>query len=183
MVGAIRPRTFPLTKGVTLLEILSQLDELDSRTHVLVYRRAFADDSASNDMSEQDTAPIRVDLQRLLRQGDMRLNLVLEPRDVIHIPAAVKGVSASNAINVFGEVSRPGSIEIPETGMTIIDAIFAAGGFSQWAAPRRTRVLRMQDGKEHMIKVDVSAVMRGKLSQNIELKANDVVVVPERRLF
>ncbi len=183
VVGAIRPQTFPLKEGMTLIEILSQLKDLETRTHILLYRRAYTDNRAANDTPSLDSEPIRVDLEQLLRQGDMRLNLVLEPRDVVYIPDAEQGGVVSNSITVFGEVKRPGPIEMPEGGMTIVDAIAEAGGFAQWAAPSRTRVLRMQEGEERTIVVNVNAIMRGKLSQNILLKPNDVIVVPERRLF
>lgn len=183
VVGATRPRTLPLQEGATLIEILSQLDDLETRTHILLYRRAYTDDSAASDTQQLASEPIRVDLERLLRQGDMSLNLVLEPRDVIYIPDAAQGGVVSNSIMVFGEVKRPGPIKLPHSGMNIVEAIAEAGGFAPWAAPSRTRVLRMQEGKERTIIVNISAVMRGKLSQNIELKPNDVIVVPERRLF
>ncbi|ETX03866.1 MAG: hypothetical protein ETSY2_32135 [Candidatus Entotheonella gemina] len=183
VVGAIQPQTFPLKEGMTLIEVLSKLSALENRTHVLVYRRAQQSDNPPADKPGPEEDAIRVDLERLLRQGDMSLNLVLEPRDVIYVPDASQGGVVSNSITVFGEVKRPGPLDLPENGMTILETIAEAGGFAQWAAPKRTRVLRMESGKERTITIDVSAIMRGKLSQNIELKPNDVIVVPERRLF
>ncbi len=183
VVGAIQPQTFPLQEGMTLIEVLSKLTALENRTHVLVYRRAQQGDNPPVDKPGSEEDAIRVDLERLLRQGDMSLNLVLEARDVIYAPNASQGGAVSNSITVFGEVKRPGPIDLPENGMTILEAIAGAGGFAQWAAPKRTRVLRLEDGKERTIVIDVAAIMRGKLSQNIELKPNDVVVVPERTLF
>jgi protein involved in polysaccharide export with SLBB domain len=63
--------------------------------------------------------------------------------------------------------------------MRLIEAINKAGGFSDFAAANRTRVLRMVDGSEQVIKVDMAAVIRGDLSQDITLKANDIIIVPE----
>jgi hypothetical protein len=40
-------------------------------------------------------------------------------------------------------------------------------------------VLRVVDGSERVIKVDMAAVIRGDLRQDITLKANDIVIVPE----
>jgi polysaccharide export outer membrane protein len=84
---------------------------------------------------------------------------------------------------VLGEVKYPGPIDLPESGMTVLQAIAAAGGLGEWAMPSRIRVLRIRDGQEQTIKVDVSAIMSGKLSQDIQLMPGDVIVVPERTLF
>jgi polysaccharide export outer membrane protein len=84
---------------------------------------------------------------------------------------------------VLGEVGRPGPLDLPDGGMTVLQAIAAAGGLGEWAMPSRTRVLRMRDSQEQTIQVDVSSIMRGKLSQDIELMPSDVIIVPERSLF
>ena len=86
VVGAISPATFTLRNDTTLIEILSQLEGLESNTHVLVYRRVYASDQNSDSARGYHQETIRVDLGRLLRQGDMSLNIVLQPRDVIYVP-------------------------------------------------------------------------------------------------
>ena len=53
------------------------------------------------------------------------------------------------------------------------------GGFSDYAASKRTRVLRMVDGREQVIQVDMAAVIRGDLGKDIMLRSNDIVIVPE----
>jgi polysaccharide export outer membrane protein len=180
VVGALPPATFTIKDGTTLLEVLSQIKEFKSRTYVVVYRRGHADGKSQDGEQGYDKKSIRVDLDRLLRQGDMSLNLVLEPRDVIYIP----GGNALRSITVMGEVKRPGPIDLPEdSDMTVLQAIAAAGGLGEWAMPSRIRVLRIRDGQEQTIKVDVSAIMSGKLSQDIQLMPGDVIVVPERTLF
>jgi protein involved in polysaccharide export with SLBB domain len=179
VVGAVPPATFPLGEDTTLIEILSQIEDLKSRTHVVVYRRPQSEGQSQDGAPGAAAQPIRVDLDRLLRQGDMSLNLILEPRDVIHVP----GGSASRSITVMGEVERPGSLDLPEGGMTLLQALVATGGFAEWAMPSRTRVLRMRDGQEETIKINVSEIMKGNLNQDIQLMPGDVVIVPERSLF
>lgn len=84
-------------------------------------------------------------------------------------------------VYVLGEVAKPGSYPLPtEAGLTVIEAITLAGGFSQYAAPDRTRVIRKRPGGSANIPIDVSAVTkRGDKSKDIPLEPNDVVFVPE----
>lgn len=84
-------------------------------------------------------------------------------------------------VYVLGEVAKPGSYPLPtEAGLTVIEAITLAGGFSQYAAPDKTRVIRKKPGGSANIPIDVSAVTkRGDKSKDIPLEPNDVVYVPE----
>ncbi|MDE2490913.1 MAG: polysaccharide export protein [Elusimicrobia bacterium] len=82
---------------------------------------------------------------------------------------------------VFGQVQKPGAIELPtETDMTVLEAISQAGGFTPIAAPDRTRVIRLVDGKSEKFTVPVSEITKmGEKDKDMTLKPNDVVFVPE----
>jgi protein involved in polysaccharide export with SLBB domain len=54
-----------------------------------------------------------------------------------------------------------------------------AGGFKDVAAPNRTTVTRIEDGKEKTIIVDLNKVKKGDQSLDILLKTGDTVNVPE----
>jgi polysaccharide export outer membrane protein len=180
IVGAVpKPTTLMLRGETTLLEVLSHTSDaslngvfnLSHSSSLTVFRRETQAGAQRGD-TPHAVRTIRVDLDRLLRQGDMSRNLVLQPHDVIYIPEP-------DAVFIFGEVNRTGPIPLPDGGMRLIEAINKAGGFSDFAAANRTRVLRMVDGSEQVIRVDMAAVIRGDLSQDITLKANDIVIVPE----
>lgn len=85
-------------------------------------------------------------------------------------------------IYVMGEVAKPGSYPIPtEAPLTVIEAISLAGGFTQYAAKDRTRVIRNENGKSTSQVVEVESIMRrGEKGKDIRLLPNDVVYVPER---
>ena len=68
---------------------------------------------------------------------------------------------------VNGEVKRPGDY-VYEKGLTVHKAITIAGGFTDKAAKRRTRVLRNINGKEKTIDVELDSV----------IMPEDIVVVP-----
>ncbi|MBI3566031.1 MAG: polysaccharide biosynthesis/export family protein [Elusimicrobia bacterium] len=82
---------------------------------------------------------------------------------------------------VFGQVMKPGAVELPtETSLTVLEAISQAQGFTRIAAPDRTRVVRMVDGKSQSFTIEVSAITkRGEKDKDLTLEPNDIVFVPE----
>ena len=64
----------------------------------------------------------------------------------------------------------------------MLEAVTKAGGFTKLAAPNRTRVIRVEEGEEKTITVNLRKVKKGKKSLDIILKPGDVVVVPEAYL-
>jgi protein involved in polysaccharide export with SLBB domain len=81
-------------------------------------------------------------------------------------------------IHVLGAVKRPGSFPF-ETGMTVIQAITNAGGFSELAARNSVVVTRREeDGREVTFQVRVGAIQSGEAS-NVYLRPRDIVFVKE----
>lgn len=82
---------------------------------------------------------------------------------------------------VFGQVTKPGAIEIPtETKMTVLEAISQAGGFTPLAAADRTRVVRMVNGVSQSFTIEVSAITKkGEKEKDLALEPNDIVFIPE----
>ena len=63
--------------------------------------------------------------------------------------------------------------------MTIVQAISLAGGPNEYAVTSRTRLIRRINGIEKHFRVDYKAILSGKdVSQNIQLKPEDVIYVP-----
>jgi polysaccharide export outer membrane protein len=91
-------------------------------------------------------------------------------------------VSAFSQVKVIGQVTQPGSLPFRE-GMRVLDAILSTGGLANFAAGNRAKIVRRVDGKDITIKVKVAnLVNKGDMSQNLELKAGDVLVIPESLL-
>lgn len=86
-------------------------------------------------------------------------------------------------IYVTGQVAQQGAQEIPpgET-YTVSKAILKAGGFASFANGRKVRVVRKGQGKEEeKIVVDVMSILEdGKVENDIELKPDDLIIVPEK---
>ena len=77
-------------------------------------------------------------------------------------------VAQAQKIYVNGEVKRPGDYAY-EPGLTVHKAITMAGGFTDKAAERRTKVLRMLNGQEQTIRVKLNDV----------ILPEDIIVVPQ----
>ncbi|MCP4447223.1 MAG: polysaccharide export protein [Myxococcales bacterium] len=84
----------------------------------------------------------------------------------------------SKKLSVFGQVKKPGTLGFTE-GMTIIEAISRAGGFTPMARKNAVTVTRETDGKQAKYTVPVDTIGRGKAS-NFYVRPGDVVFVPER---
>ncbi len=84
-------------------------------------------------------------------------------------------------VRVTGAVTQPISIS-HRPGMTVLDAILAAGGVTEFAAPNRTTLYRKQAGKSQAFPVYLKKILyQGELDTNYELMPGDIISVPERR--
>lgn len=83
----------------------------------------------------------------------------------------------SKKVFVFGEVQKPGTFSYEE-GMTIIEAVTMAGGFTKLASPNGTQVARQDEGQQLKIRVPVKDIRDG-AEKNFTLRPGDIVYVPE----
>ncbi len=90
-------------------------------------------------------------------------------------------VSAYSQVRVIGQVQNPQAIPYRE-GITVMDAVLAAGGLGSFAAGNRAKVVRVEGGKRREFKIKLSDLLnKGDLSQNLDLRPGDVIVIPESR--
>jgi len=82
-------------------------------------------------------------------------------------------------IRVVGEAATPKAIAF-RSGMTLLDAVAAAGGLSQQADGNGAVIVRQEDGTTHEIPVRLSDLVRnGDSTANVAMQPGDVVVIPE----
>jgi polysaccharide biosynthesis/export protein len=92
-----------------------------------------------------------------------------------------KPASVYSQVKVIGQVLKPGAVPYRD-GMTVLDAVLAVGGLSNFAAGNRAHLVRTEAGKQTEIKIKLdSLVNSGDMSQNQVMKPGDVLVVPESR--
>jgi polysaccharide export outer membrane protein len=95
---------------------------------------------------------------------------------IVTMPASV-----FSQVKIIGQVVHPQSLAYRD-GMTILDAVLAVGGLSQFAAGNRAHLVRKVDGKEQDIRIKLEALVNnGDMKQNLPLRPGDVLVVPESR--
>jgi len=115
---------------------------------------------------------IWIDLQDLLKNGNMALNSPIRNNDVIYIPEAT-----DDLVYIMGEVVSPGAIQM-RGGMNVLKAIMLAGGMNKQANPEKVFVIRQQSLKGDVIKIDLKNLLeRGDFSQNFALMPNDIVYI------
>jgi polysaccharide export outer membrane protein len=85
----------------------------------------------------------------------------------------------SKKISVIGEVKSPQTMIFYE-GMTIVEAVSQAGGFTPLARKDDVRVTRVEGGEKRTYTVPVEEIARNRATMFV-LLPGDVVFVPERR--
>jgi polysaccharide export outer membrane protein len=171
VIGAVeRPGPFELLGRQTVLAAISASGGLtrDAGEEIVIIRQLPAGDSTS----------IRVSIDGLFVQGDPKLNVVLEPGDVINVP-----VDKLVPIYVFGQVRNPGALQVKRSSLpTLTQAIAQAGGFTDRANRKRVQIRRKDaSGKELEITVNVRNILKGK-TKDVPLLVNDTIYVPESLL-
>ncbi len=180
--GAVKkPGLYKTTTETTLLELIAKAEGLLPERGNLAYimRPSTNEGTDKNETGDQSSLkdPIKIDLRKLLDEGDMTVNLALKPGDVIYVPLKASLNLAESKIYVEGEVKRPGIYDY-QPGMTAMSATIIAGGFDRFAAPNRTRIIRQKEGNIEIIKINLNQVQEGKIA-DVELKPGDRVHVPE----
>lgn len=109
-----------------------------------------------------------------------KIQTELRDRDLLRNPHVSVYVEqyVSKRISVVGAVANPGAFAL-EPGMTVVQAISMAGGFSSLADRDGTVVSRRIGEETVRYRVPVERVTRGH-AKDIEVAAGDIIFVPER---
>lgn len=109
-----------------------------------------------------------------------RLQSLLRERDYLRNPHVSVYVDeyASKRVSVVGAVANPGTFPL-QPGMTVVQAISMAGGFSSLADRDATVVNRRVEGRTIQYHVPVGKVTQGQ-AEDIAVAAGDIIFVPER---
>jgi len=86
----------------------------------------------------------------------------------------------SKRFYILGEVLRTGEYPLVKH-LTVLQAfaLALAGGFTEWASKKEIILLRQEDGKEKIYRINYKDITKGEdLSQNLKLQADDTIIVP-----
>lgn len=98
-------------------------------------------------------------------------------KDYIRDPHVRVFVKEFSNIYVLGQVREPGPY-LFKGGMTIVQAVTTAGGFTKIANARKVRVVRTHGDEREVIEANVSRITKGE-EEDILLEPGDTVIVPE----
>jgi len=156
-----QPKSFYPKKGFTLLDAVALaggFKENANVTEIKIIRKTQEGEQVS--------------VVNLDTQGG---SFLLEEKDVLY-------VKAYGNFTVIGQVKAPGTYYL-KRGLTVVDAIALAGGFTGIASENAVKVIRTENGRETSIEVPVDSILRsGKgsdRSRNIPVREGDTIVVPE----
>jgi len=83
-------------------------------------------------------------------------------------------------VRVTGAVRTPVSVPYRQ-GMTVLDAVLAAGGTNEFAAADRTSLYRKEGASTRTYAVRLDRILqKGDLVTNFDVQPGDVITVPER---
>jgi len=168
--AAERPGIYYLTGPTTMLEMLSKAGGVKATAgkQLIVLRKRTVG-------AVEATTPnpiLRLNLDKI-QAGDPAENVRVLSEDTIIVSNA-----QARLYFVLGEVKKPGAYPL-ERETNIVEGIAIAGGFTEWAAPRRTTVIRSTPEGQKSIKIDLNEILRlGREAKTVMLQENDVVIVP-----
>jgi polysaccharide export outer membrane protein len=84
----------------------------------------------------------------------------------------------SSKVLVIGEVQRPGNVDLRKP-TTVLEALFMAGGLTNFASPKRIAVLRPDGDTVQRIPFNYKKAMSaGGEAENFPLQPGDLILVP-----
>ncbi|MGD0884044.1 MAG: polysaccharide biosynthesis/export family protein [Thermodesulfovibrionales bacterium] len=148
-----------LRRKTTLRQLLAQLG-------------SFKGADLNNAYLFRDGKRLKNDFYKLVEKGDITQDIQLQPDDLIYIPD-----NFDERIKVFGAVKTPVIIPYRE-GLTAIDAILNAGGFTEYAKQNDVIIVRKEGGEMKNIEARLKDVVNnGDASKDVLLKPGDLVIV------
>lgn len=167
VTGALRePGTFEAERTTRVVDALAMAGGLEQN----------ADLRGAVLMREGQVLP--VSLHRLLKETDLRNNIIMRPGDTLFVP----DVTTRRAL-VLGEVRAP-SVVVLDSDITVVEAITRAQGFARGARTHAVLVIRGSLDNPHVLSVDADAFLTaaapfdaGRVANNVVLQPGDIVYV------
>ncbi|MFC3549803.1 XrtA/PEP-CTERM system exopolysaccharide export protein [Lysobacter cavernae] len=111
-----------------------------------------------------------------------RLTAYIRDPQVAVILTELRSHEYLSRVRVTGAVRQPVSIPYRQ-GMTVLDAVLAAGGVTEFAAPDRSGLYRKEGESTTNYAVRLDRILnRGDLTTNFKVAPGDVITIPERAL-
>ena len=177
ILGPFRnPGRFELKREkVPLLDLITEtggLLEIREDDEVIIRRRAYS----NNDSSEPDQSIIRVNLKKLILEGDITQNVMIQAGDVVSLESFF--TAKKNVYIISG--GRQGTGIIPyEPGLTAFTAILKAGVKLDSTQTFELLVIRKQSDSEELINTQLKLDSANPSIGDISLLPEDIIMLPD----
>ncbi len=163
LVGALqKPGTYDYVAKRRLLDVIAIANGLTDKAGAMAYVNR-QDESAGKYVN------YLVDLNALIKQGNMTQNMVIRGGDVIFVPEA-------GQVFVDGAVRKPGTYPISHNKMTVAEGIALAGGLASYANDDSIKLIRyMGEGKQREIISISYSDLQGGLGDKLLLEDQDII--------
>lgn len=162
LVGSFKkPGTYDYVSKRKLLDVVAIAEGLSEKAGSSAYITRFDEKSKKN-------INYFVDLDELIRKGNMEQNIVIMGGDVIFIPE-------TGQCFVDGAVRKPGTYPL-KSGMTITEVITLAGGLAGYADSDKIKLIRhIGNGKERQVLSLSYSDLQGGVGDTLLIKDQDIV--------
>jgi polysaccharide export outer membrane protein len=159
--GGVKAGVYDLSRRTTLLQLLCTVSEVKTADLKKSYLL-------------RNGKKLKEDFYKLFISGETDDDVVLESGDSLFMPLLM-----DKSVYVLGAVTLPKAIEYRD-GMTVMEAILEAGGFTKFASQNDTQIRRKEADKEISLSVRAKEIIQdGKMVQNVKLKPGDYIIVKE----
>lgn len=118
--------------------------------------------------------PLKVDMNRLIREGDMSQNIVMRPGDKIYIANALEKTAL-----VMGEVRRPRPIPLITGSISLREAIALSGGIPFTGDDKHINIIRGDVVEPQIYVLSMDSVLQEN-NRRLLLIPGDVVYISEK---
>ncbi len=180
--GAVNsPGMYEMDFSPTVMELIAKAGgvkpERGNVAYIFKGKKGMIEDEETLASTMDAKKPLKVDLLKLLDEGDITGNIVLESGDTMYIPLGRKLNQLGTKIYVDGRVKSPNVFDY-QPGLTALSAVIMAGGLAKYAAPNRASIIRVTEEGQEIIKINLEKVKTGDLP-DVPLQPDDRVHVPE----
>lgn len=158
LAGMVNRATIPVTGKLRLFEVLSEAKVPSNANFFKSY-------------VVRDGEPIPIDINKLMKEGDMSQNVVMRGGDKVYIAE-----SSASTLMVMGEVRQEQVIEVPNGSMPLRTALAKAGGIPYTGDKGVIQVIRGNILKPKIYSLNWKHVMRLPTSSML-LIPGDIVYV------
>jgi len=152
-----------------ILEIITWKEPDFSREEILVRIDGMITFPLLNDIQAAGLTPL-----------ELKNSIETKLKDFVDNPMVTVTVKnfGSQKFYILGEIVRTGEYKLSKN-LTVLQAFALAGGFTEWASKKEIILLRHENGKDKIIRINYKNIIKGRdLNQNIPVKADDTIIVP-----